>query len=57
MSKVVQLYGRIHNDICNVPLYLIPGVQLQIRLTKAKSSFYLMNKADSATVLNFSKLN
>ena len=25
-SKEVQLYGRIHSDICNVPLYLIPGV-------------------------------
>jgi len=52
-SKEVKLYGRIHSDICNVPLYLIPGVRLQIRLTKAKSCFYLMNKADSATVFKF----
>ena len=26
---------------------------MQIRLTKAKSSFYLMNKADSTTVFKF----
>jgi len=52
-SKEVQLYGRIHSDICNVPLYLIPAIRMQIRLTKAKSSFYLMYKADSTTVFKF----
>jgi len=52
-SKEFQLYGRIHSDICNVPLYLIPGVRLKIKLTKAKSSFYLMNKNDSTTVFKF----
>jgi len=39
-SREVQLFGRLHSDICNVPLYLLPGV----RLTKARPSFYLMNK-------------
>jgi len=43
-SKEVQLSGRIHSDICNVPLYLIPGVRMQIKLTKAMPSLYLMNK-------------
>ena len=38
-SKEVQLYGRIHSDICNVPVYLIPSVRLQIRLTKARVEF------------------
>ena len=42
--KDVQLYGRLHSDICNVPRFLPPGVRIQIRLTKAKSGFYLMNK-------------
>jgi len=51
--KEIQVYGRIHSNICNVPLYLIPGVRLQMRLTKAKSSFYLMNKDDSTTVFKF----
>jgi len=49
-----QLYGRIHTQIRNVPLYLIPGLRMQIKLTKAKSSFYLMNKdAETKKVFNF----
>jgi len=53
-SKEVQIYGRIHSDVCNVPLYLIPGVRMQIKLTKAKPIFYLMNKdAEKKTVLKF----
>jgi len=53
-SKEVQLYGRIHNDICNVPLYLVPGVPMQIKLTKAKPIYSLMNKdAESKTVFKF----
>jgi hypothetical protein len=53
-GKEVQLYGRLHCDICNVPQYLLPGVRLQIKLTKAKQSFFLMNKsADSKTYFKF----
>jgi len=53
-SKEVQLYGRLHSDLCNVPKYLLPGVNLQIKLTKARSSFYLMNAtADSKTNFKF----
>ena len=53
-SKEVQLYGRLHSDICNVTQYLIPGVRLQIKVTKARSSFYLMNKtADSKVTFKF----
>ena len=51
-SKEVQLYGRLHSDICNVPRFLPPGVQIQVRLSKAKPTFYLMNKdADSKPVV------
>ena len=49
-SKEVQLYGRLHSDICNVPQYLIPGVRLQIKLTKARSFIYLMNKTADSNV-------
>jgi len=31
--------GRLHSDICNVIPYLLPGVKLQIKLTKAKWVF------------------
>ena len=34
-SREVQLFGRLHSDLCNVPLYFVPGVRLQIKLTKA----------------------
>jgi hypothetical protein len=53
-SKEIQLFGRLHSDICNVPLYLLPGVRLQIRQTKARSGFYLMNKTvDTKTTFKF----
>ena len=53
-SRDVQLFGRLHTDFCNVPLFMLPGVQLQIRLAKALPSFYLMNKtADSKTTFKF----
>ena len=45
------MYGRLHSDICNVPRFLPPGVRIQIRLTKAKSSFYLMNKDPESKVV------
>jgi len=53
-SKEVQIYGRINSDIRNVPLYLIPGARMRIKLKKAKPSFYLMNNdADAKTVFKF----
>jgi len=37
-----------------VPVYLLPGVRLKIKLTKARSNFYLMKKtADSKTTFKF----
>ena len=37
-----------------MPVYLLPGVRLQIKFTKANSSFYLMHKdAESKTVFQF----
>jgi hypothetical protein len=38
-SQDMELYGRIHTEFCNVLVYLEPGVRLQIKFTKAKSSF------------------
>ena len=39
----VQLLGRLHTALCNVPLFLLPRVPLQIKLTKARPNFYVMN--------------
>ena len=53
-TKEIEMYGCIHSDLCNVPKFLLPGVRLQIKFTKAKPSFYLMNtKADSTTIFKF----
>jgi hypothetical protein len=53
-SKVTELYGRLHSDICNLPQFLLSGVRLQIKLTKAKDHFYLMNlNADTKATFKF----
>jgi hypothetical protein len=53
-SKVVERYGRLHSDICNVQQFLLSGVRLHVKLTKAKKDFYLMNaNADSKTIFMF----
>jgi len=43
-SKELHLFGRLHSDLFNVPLVPLPGVSLQIRLTKSRPSFYMMSK-------------
>jgi len=55
-SRDVQLLGRLHTDLCNVPLFLQPRVPIQIKLTKARPSFYLMNKS-AVTKTNFNFLD
>jgi hypothetical protein len=53
-SKKVQLYVGLHSDICNVSQYLLPGVRLQIKFTKARQSFFFMNtKTDAKFIFNF----
>jgi hypothetical protein len=53
-SKEVEMYGRIHSDICNVPNFLLPNIKLQIKFTKPKPGFYLINTAtDSKTTFKF----
>ena len=55
-SQTIEMYGRIHSDICNVPLYLLCGVIIQIKLTKVMQAFFLMsNKADSKVIFQFKK--
>ena len=53
-SKVIELYDRLHADICNVAQFLLSGVRVQIRLTKAKDDLYLMNShTDTKTKATF----
>lgn len=53
------MHGRIQGDLFNVPQLLLPGVQLQIKFTKAKSDFYVLStKSDAKAIfkLNYVKL-
>ena len=53
-SKELLLFVRLHSDLFKVPLVLLPGVSLQIRLTKTRHAFYMMSKeVDSNTTLKF----
>jgi hypothetical protein len=57
-SKAIELYHRLHADICNVSQFLLSGVRMQIRLTKAMDDFYLMNShTDTKTRATFKFLN
>ena len=44
------MMGRLHIDICKDPTHLLPGVRMQIKLTKARSELYLSKEADSKVV-------
>ena len=49
--KGVEMVGRLHTDIWNVRTHLLPGVRMQIKLTKAKHEIYVHSKdADSSAV-------
>jgi hypothetical protein len=38
--KVIELVGRLHADIFNGPTFTIPGVTVNVRLTKGRREFY-----------------
>ena len=44
-SKEIHFFVRLHRDLCNVPLYVMQGFRLHIRLPKAQPSIHMMNKA------------
>lgn len=53
-SKEIVLIGKLHGDLFNVSKLLLPGVKMQIRLTKSKREFYLMSeKDDSKAIFKF----
>jgi hypothetical protein len=55
-SNRIKLYRRIHADICNVRLYLLSNIRLQIKFTKARTNFFLINK-DNDTKVEFKFLD
>jgi hypothetical protein len=50
----IEMYGRVHGDLFNVPRLFLPCVQLRIKFTKSKSDFYDMSaKADTEAIFRF----
>jgi hypothetical protein len=47
-SKTVEVIGRLHGDLFNSNSMLINGVDMNIKLTRAPSSFYLLRPADDS---------
>jgi hypothetical protein len=53
-SKEVEMYGRIHSDLFNVPQLMRPGVQLQISLYISEKNFYVLaSKEDTTETFKF----
>jgi len=53
-SKELQVFGRLHSVLFKFPLVLLPGVNIKIKVTKARTSFYMMGKeVDSKTTFKF----
>ena len=43
-TRDVQIFVRLHTNLCNAPLFMLHGVHLQIKLATGRLSFYLMNR-------------
>lgn len=49
-SKTVEMYGNLHCDLFNQDKYLLNGVEMKIKLQKAKSAFHLLCSASVTSV-------
>lgn len=47
-KKTVDLYGPLHCDLFNVDKYLINGVEMTVKLQRARDEFHLMATANTA---------
>ena len=50
-SKEIGMVRRLQTDICNVPTHLLPGVRMQIKLTKEKRDIYVRSIEDTSTAV------
>lgn len=46
-NRIVDLYGPLHCDLFNVDKYLLNGVEMTIKLQRAKDAFHLFGVANS----------
>lgn len=45
-NEVIDLYGPLHSDLFNVDKYMLSGVEMNIKLQRAKETFHLMADDD-----------
>lgn len=43
-NKIVDLYGPIHSDLFNIDEHMLSGVEVNIKLQRAKETFHLMGE-------------
>jgi len=48
--NTIELYGRLHDDLFNSDKMIINGVDMNIKLTRAPESFYLLSHSDDSKV-------
>ena len=45
------MVGRLHTDICGVATHILPGVRMQIKLTKANREIYVHSATEDTTAI------
>ena len=50
-GKELGMVGRLHTYICGVATHLLPGVRIQIKLTKAKREIYVHSTAEDTAAV------
>jgi hypothetical protein len=52
-SAEIEMYGRVHGDLFNVPRLLLPSVQLHIMFTKSKDVYIPSPKSENGASFKF----
>jgi len=51
--KVIDMYARVHSDICILPKFIIPGVRIKIKITKAEQDICLVSGTPDSKTIRF----
>lgn len=50
-SKCVDMVGHLHMDLCNQDKFMLNGIEMRLRLVRARSTFTIMSKTTACKVL------
>ena len=56
-SKYVDMVGHLHIDLCNQDKFLLNGVEMRLRLIRARDTFTIMSKTETAVKVNIKDAN